>query len=371
MRQARQTTGLLGAGLLLIMAACGDDGGSGLIGMENTEPGAAPDQIVDEAPTETGGPDTGTTAPEDETLRVDAEFYYWGFLFEAGEARFVVEQPEDDFGFAAYTVEVDAVVENLRPDEQTLNGHDVDLEWGGATASNRGEGAGAVRAGASAGMTFVFDVDETFTFDDATLYAGTPDQIRASVPLANPEGTYAAAPIPLEGAKDHEPDENLEVEITEMWLYAYDAWDSYSDQQGIDSPILAVTVDITRLDDGFYGANIFSEHFRLELPDGTQISANSMDGLSGVIPGSGASTHTGVVVTFELDGVPFEPDELTGETYVLVGGGSSVSWDGSPEPRAPFELTAAPVGETGGGPGAPGADDYRDDTTDGADSGDG
>lgn len=335
----RRTTGLL-SGLLLLLAACGDDGnGSTEVG-NNAGPITAPENLDDTTPPETA---PEAAAIEEQTVPLGTEIHYAGFRAELEESRLILDGGPDDLGgepelepsLSEPVVEVDALVENLRAEDESFPVDDIELEWSGGSSPSDFVESDVIRTGATAGITFRFPVDDSFSFDSATLFAGAPSDIQAVVPLNDPDATVPAAPIPLQTPPDSGRDGPIEAKITELGLNASDRWFVVVEQQPLDQPILEVTVDVTRHDDGFYDATVFTDDFRLELPDGTQIAPKS-----GVTDGiiEARTTMTDAVLTFVLDDTPFDPDGLVGKEFTLLVTGSSVSWDSRPEASVPFEL---------------------------------
>lgn len=159
------------------------------------------------------------------------------------------------------------------------------------------------------------------------------------VPLSDPDATVPAAPITLEAPEQMVDDGQIEAAITGLELFAHDPLSRISTvaQQPVDAPILLVTVDVTMLVDSRYDANVMGDSFRLVLPDGTQISPEG--GPNEII--SGGETLRGVMVSFELDGVVFDPDELGEDTYILH---ISPQGPGLTDPLVELEFELTPTG---------------------------
>lgn len=340
----RRTTGLL-SGLLLLLAACGDDSEGGQTAIEgNAGPiTSAPDHLDDTVVPKTAP----ESALEEETIEVGAEIHYAGFRGEIEEGRVVLNgeademegEPGSDLDLVEPVVEVDAVVENLRDDDARFPADEIELQWTGGSSASGFVESDVVTTGAEHGITFRFPVDESFSFDEAMLYAGSPAEIQAVVPLSDPGATEPAAPIVLQPPTESGRDGDLEAEITGLVLHASNPWGVVVGQRPLDQPILEVTMDLTRHDESSYGTNFFTNLMRLELPDGTQIAPPSgSDGGHIDGPLEAGSTLTDAVVTFELDDMPFDPDELGGEEFALLASPGSGTLDGDLEARVPFEL---------------------------------
>jgi hypothetical protein len=265
---------------------------------------------VQAPPTDVTAPEPDAPAPvEEQAIEVGAELYFAGFHVEVEEARYL---PGD--GYEDPMVELDATTENLRDDDAFFPANVLELRWGDQAVTTWSSGD-IVRPGATSRTTFEFPVDETFAFDDAVLYAGTERQIQAVVPLSDPGGAVAAAPIPVEAPADAARDETgvLEVVITDATLLPYDPWGYQPEQAAVDAPFLAFVMDITLLE-GRYDANIMDSSFRLVLPDGTQVGPQR--GPNEVL--SVGAVERDVKVSFELRDVPFDEDALTDDAYTLL-----------------------------------------------------
>lgn len=76
---------------------------------------------------------------------------------------------------------MDAVVESLRAADTSFPVENVELQRAAASSPSDRVESDVVRPGASAEITFRFPVDESFSFDGATLYSGSRRQIDAGV----------------------------------------------------------------------------------------------------------------------------------------------------------------------------------------------
>ena len=292
LRHARRVLALVGIGaLVLALASCGDDG-------DETE------EFDDTTST--------TTVVEDgseEAVTVDAEIYFAGFRVEVDEAAVVADELTE-----TVTVTVETAVENLSEDDAVFPAEELELQWG--TGAVTGTGGDIVRPGATSSLPLEFVVDGTFAFDDATLVAGTESQIQATLPLSDPAEVIPAEPIALEVPADPAGDGPFEVTVTDLALVP---WNAQGEQQPVDEPVLAFTVDLT-LGESRYDANVLDSGFRLVLPDGTEVTPDGS--VNEVL--SANSSVTDVAVTFALREVPFDPEALPEDEFTLVAGLTSV-----------------------------------------------
>lgn len=322
-RKTRKAAGIIGASALVIgLAGCG--GGT------------------EEPPPETTAPPATTAPPMEEpaeseeiVLDVGAEIEYAGFLIRVESAR----TSRDDTMESADLL-VATRLTNLLDVTTAFPADQLSVVWDGGSATAMG-GSDQVGAGASEDRVFEFAVDEGFDMDAAVLYAGDASQIRAFVPLADPDGAVSPAPLALE-VPDPASDGVIEVVVTAMELRPYGVPGGTTGrpavQQPADRPLLALRMDLTRLDDSPHDANVLQESFRLVEPDGSRVAPDNF--INEIV--SSGTTLRDVEVLFELRDVPFDADELPAEEYGQV---VSLTWamGGEAEVEVSFRLVSPGV----------------------------
>jgi hypothetical protein len=323
----------LALSLTFALVACGGGGD------DDEEPTAEP--TVEEAEP------TDEPAASEDSVQVDQSYWHAGFKVTLGAANLV----PDDFGTA--TVTIDAVFENLGDTDATP---DSQLALTSGTNSypsgSLEEEIPQVPAGLTSSGTLAFDVDDAFTFENATLIVGNPENNQAFIPLG-PEGeelvtlepqTIAATGTVTAGA--------VTARVTGAELRA-DLPDRHSE---MEAGQLALTV-FFEVDVGTgiaIGQGVFqSPNVALILPDGTAVAVIS-DGVSGVnelLQGKEGTTISDLSVRF-----PVETPAPGTYQFVVRGnygpGGSMVEGQVSfevPEPPA-----AGAPSPTGAGPAATG-----------------
>jgi hypothetical protein len=245
---------------VLLFAACGGGGG---------DDDEAPTATVEEAePTE--APDAGET-----TTQIDESFWHAGWKVTLGEARLA----EGDFG--TRTVSIDAVFENLSSSTSTFNSQLALTSGGESYASSALEQElPEVPGGLSGNGVIAVEVDETFSFDDATLIIGNPENNQAVVPLG-PGGDDLVSLEPREIAVTGTATAGAVTVAVERAELRADLPD-WSDEVEAGSLALTIYFSATPSSGIQIGQGVLqSENVALKLPDGTAVAVRS-DGRSGV-----------------------------------------------------------------------------------------
>lgn len=315
---------LLIAGVLLAIAlgfatACGggdDDGAT---------PTATPTAAA--APTESETPaDTGDQF-EEQSFSVGQEFWHSGFHVFLGDATLAAEEDEIS-GEVTYTLTIEAVFENLGPDQEALTSTLVLIAGADNYTPRSDSELPSVPSGLSNEGTFVFEVDEGIDLDSAYVLVGTGGQTKARVPLGTQGGEIvdlAPGDLALSGGLTMEL---IDLDFTSAEVRA-DIPASYSE---VDEGKVALTLnfDATSRKSGNWSIN--PQDFALILPSGNAIGADGAELAS--LPGndSGIDT-TGLYVRFLIDRPP------AGEYTLRFTPGSWWLSNGGPEEATfTFEL---------------------------------
>lgn len=299
------TATLLLLPVLLIAAACSGGGGD-----------AGPTATAEAAATPT------TAAAVRDTVQVGRSYWHAGFKVTLGEAT-----------LENSVVTIEATFENLGNRDARPNSR-LALTSGGEsyTASSLIQDIPQVPAGLSSSGTLAFDVDEAFSFDDAVLTVGNPDNNQATVPLG-PDGGDAVSLEPQEIAVTASATAGaVTVNVTGAELRA-DLPDQH-DEMAAGKLSLTIFFSIDVGSGIQLGQGVFqSPNVALTLPDGTSVAVPS-DGASGVnelLQGKEGTTISDLSVRFEVD------DPAAG-TYVFLVRGAYGPGGADVEGSAEFEV---------------------------------
>jgi hypothetical protein len=301
--RARSLAGVLAASVLIGLAgsACGGgasaDAGSVPPAIESTAP-------ADDATTTTEEATTAPEAPTSETVDVDGEAWFAGFHVTLGEATAELEPGRGG------TVTIEAEFENTGDDDARLDAT-LDLAYGGEHAREAsGMDIPSVPGGTTTNGTFAFDVEDTFSFDEAVLTFGRSANQQAVVPLSPAAGeavTREPVELDLSGAGTAG---DLRLELLEGELRADQPWKHGQMEDG--SLVLTVRYDATFTSDFAGGFAFTAENVALRLPDGTVVGIIG-DGQSQSIELIGPeSTVKDLYSRFEIE------DPASGEYALLV-----------------------------------------------------
>jgi hypothetical protein len=283
------------AGALAIsVAACG-----------GTSPAAAEEPVASEAPASVAAE---SVAPEPSaattSIQVDQTIWFAGFKVTFGEAR--AEITEGRGG----TVAIEAMFENTGSDAATFDGT-LNLSSGGENAT---EGMGmdipSVPGGQTGKGSLVFDVEDSFTFDDAVLTIGRAENQQAIVPLTAMAGAAVTQePVAVAATGDGTAGD-LKLELLGGEYRADQPWSHGQMEKG--SFVLTLSYDAT-FESDFAGGFAFSaENVALKLPDGTTVGV-IQDGKSQSIELIGPNaTVKDAFSRFEIE------DPAAGEYALLV-----------------------------------------------------
>jgi hypothetical protein len=283
------------AGALAIsVAACG-----------GTSPAAAEEPVASEVPASVAAE---SVAPEPSaattSIQVDQTIWFAGFKVKFGEAR--AEITEGRGG----TVAIEALFENTGSDAATFDGT-LNLSSAGENAT---EGMGmdipSVPGGQTGKGSLVFDVEDSFTFDDAVLTIGRAENQQAIVPLTAMAGTAVTQePVAVAATGDGTAGD-LKLELLGGEYRADQPWSHGQMEKG--SFVLTLSYDAT-FESDFAGGFAFSaENVALKLPDGTNVGV-IQDGKSQSIELIGPNaTVKDAFSRFEIE------DPAAGEYALLV-----------------------------------------------------
>jgi hypothetical protein len=283
------------AGALAIsVAACG-----------GTSPAAAEEIVASEAPAsiaaESVAPEPSATTS---TVQVDQSIWFAGFKVTFGAAT--AEITEGRGG----TVAIAATFENTGSDAGMFDGT-LNLSSAGENAT---EGVGMdvpnVPGGQAGKGTLAFDVEDSFSFDDALLTIGRAENQQAIVPLTPMAGTAVTQEPVTVSATGEGTAGDLKLELSGGEIRADQPWSHGQMKKG--SFVLTLDYDAT-FESDFPGGFAFSgENVALRLPDGTTVGV-IQDGRSQSIELIGPnSTVQDAYSRFEIE------DPAAGEYALLV-----------------------------------------------------
>jgi hypothetical protein len=297
-RTMRLRTGLaISCAFVMLSAACGGS---------DTEP---TDQTITPttrtATTQPGAPATAPETldelPESLMVTIGQTVTVGGFVFDLVDATFSTD------GFLGPQLEVTANITNPGQRDKEPNVRTF-VTSGGNTFKGVPE-TEILLAGTSAAGAFVFDVGDSFSFDDAVLLVGADDEAQAVVLLDESGEVVSRNPVDLDTSHEIVAG-NLGVTVTGVtvrWdnIYAYT-------QVKSGSAIVVVGLDVALAGDR--RRNFQGRHLSLVLPDG-----------SSVAPVPGTDTQPNEIMesgqTLEGSSVWCEvPDPFAGDYSLVVEG---------------------------------------------------
>jgi hypothetical protein len=297
-RRIRSAGTVLAATVLIGLAASGCGGSAAAQPASATGTTAPAETTAAEASAPASEP-TATTMTAD----VDGEAWFAGFHVTFGTAT---AELDSNGG----TVLIEAEFENTGDEDAALDAT-LDLAYGGEHATEGFDmDIPTVPGAMTSSGTFAFDVDETFTFDDAVLTLGRSGNQQAIVPLAPAAGeARTLEPVAFDLSGSAQADD-LKLELRTGEVRADLPWNHGQSEEG--SWVLTVTYDAT-FDSDFAGGFAFTaENVALKLPDGTTVGV-IQDGESQSIELIGtASTMKDLFSRFEID------DPASGDYVLLV-----------------------------------------------------
>lgn len=264
-----------------------------------SELGAIGDVVEEMAPVDPGDLTGEVAAATLWTEPLEGEFWFSGMRMELTEA----ELATDDFGVTHLFVH--GLVENLTDD--TLNSFEVNAFWldvdGTQIAASWESMLDPVPSRGTNRGTLAFPVSEDFALTGAVLYAGSPAQQQAILPLDGVGELVSGAP--------YEPDisgsltaGDTTVVITDAQVRTFGQWGNQLDSGRL---YLELTVDVTYDGDHPGGQAIGPDEFRLTAPDGRSISPTEYP----ILALDAGSTERGERLTFEIDDPPTGDYALT------------------------------------------------------------
>lgn len=277
----------------------------------------------------TATPDEGDGSATD-SIEVNETFWHAGYEVSLGTANLV-----DNI------VELDAVFKNLGSASNAAIDSLITLRSGGndyQDAATLQQDLPALGPKAQGTGNFAIIVDDDFTFDDAVLIVGNPDNNQAIIPLGPNSGETLRTLEPLELAITGQAVAGPVTVDLESGEIRADLPDRYSiaDKDHLE---LTLRFSVTPDNGISIGQGVFqSPNVKLKLPDGKTIAVRD-DGVSGVneiLQGREDTTISDLSVRFEV------PKPTAGEyTLVIVGlwGPSSAEVTG----ETTFTVPAAPT----------------------------
>ena len=238
------------------------------------------------------------------TVQVDQTIWFAGFKVTFGEAT--AEITEGRGG----SVAIEAMFENTGSEDARFDGS-LNLASAG---ENAGEGMAmdipSVPGGQTGKGTLAFDVEDSFTFDDAVLTVGLPENQQAIVPLTAMAGTAVTQEPVAVSATGEGTADTLKLELLGGEYRADQPWNHGQMKKG--TFVLTVTYDATFLSDFAGGFAFTAENVALKLPDGTTVGV-IQDGESQSIELIGPeSTTKDLYSRFEIE------DPAAGDYALLV-----------------------------------------------------
>jgi hypothetical protein len=265
----------------------------------------------------------GSTASECETrvataVAIDQEIYHSGLRVTLGDALVTPVTAECPRG----KVVIDAEFYNRGTTVYSLNtrvlltsdGHDYPV-------SDSESDFPDVEGERAASGTLVFNTDEDFVLDNATLLFGTATQHKAIVPVgaASPDALVTLHPQELAVAGPVEVG-HFRFDVKSALVRADVPWehDTLDDQ----TLFLSIYFDATMIVGNSLGENVLSRNFQLHLPDGTSIAAEDTPNELFYTAGT---TIADLNVTFEIPkasgqyGIEFGGNWIPGESGYVGG----------------------------------------------------
>ena len=197
------------------------------------------------------------------TVRVDQTIWFAGFKVALGEA--IAEITEGRGG----TVAIEAMFENTGSDAATFDGT-LNLSSAGENATEGFDmDLPSVPGGQTGKGTLAFDVEDSFTFDDAVLTIGRAENQQAIVPLTPTAGTAVTGEPVAVGATGDGKAGDLELDLLGGEYRADQPWSHGQMKDG--TFVLTLRYDAS-FESDFAGGFAFSaENVALKLPDGTTV----------------------------------------------------------------------------------------------------
>jgi hypothetical protein len=296
--------------LSLAVAACG---GSASGATTTDAPVEGPESAAPAEPTTAPDPTAGTT-----TVQVDGEAWFAGFHLTFGAATAEITPGRGGI------VTIETVFENTGDEDATL---DATLNLASAGENAREAimmDIPRVPGGLSAKGVLAFDVEDTFTFDDAVLTLGRSGNQQAVVPLTAMAGEAVTREPAVVTASGGGQAGDLRIDLDGGELRADSPWSHGQMEAG--SLVLTMTYSATFESDFAGGFAFTAENVALRLPDGTTVGV-IQDGRSQSIELIGPSaTVKHLYSRFEID------DPAAGDYAFLVR-----SFDGA-EDEIPFAI---------------------------------
>jgi hypothetical protein len=254
-------------------------------------------------PVDPGLPSVAPSTATVTTVDVGKEAWFAGFHVTFGRATAEIKAGRGG------TVKVDATLENTGSDGARLDAT-VNLVSGGETADEGfDQDIPSVPGGSTGKGTFAFDVEDTFTFDDAVLTLGLPDNQQAVVPLKAAGEAVTREPVKLTISGSGKAGD-LQLDLAGGELRADTPWKHGQQKKGT----LVLTIDYSAsFKSGFAGGfALTAENVALKLPDGTVVGT-IQDGQSQSNELIGPnSTKKGLLSRFEIS------DPAAGSYTLLV-----------------------------------------------------
>jgi hypothetical protein len=216
--------------------------------------------------------DTGSTAertaaasngPVVTTVEVGQEAWFAGFHVTFGTATSEITAGRGG------SVEIPAKFENTGDESARLDAT-LTLISGDETATDAfGMDIPSVPGGQTGKGTLAFDVEDTFTFEDAVLTLGQPANQQAVVPLSASAGKAVSLEPKAVTFSGSGQAGDLKLDVTGGELRADTPWKHGQQEKG--TLVLSVDYSAT-FDSGFAGGFAFTaENVALKLPDGTTV----------------------------------------------------------------------------------------------------
>jgi len=242
----------LAGALTLALAACGGSAAATPAGSVAPASDVAPESVEAAPPT-----------PVVTSVEVDQDAWFAGFKVTFGTGT--AEITEGQGG----TVTIEATFENTGAEDGSL---DATLNLASA-GENAVEGMGmdipAVPGGTTGKGAFAFQVEDTFTFDDAVLTLGLPTNQQAVVPLTAMAGeAVSQEPVPV-AASGFAKADTLRVDLEGGERRADQPWSHGQMEKG--SFVLTLDYSATFESDFAGGFAFTGENVALTLPDGTTV----------------------------------------------------------------------------------------------------
>ena len=241
---------------------------------------------------------------ETTTVQVDQAISFAGFKVALGAAT--AEITEGRGG----TVAIEAAFENTGSEDARFDGT-LNLSSAGENATEAFDmDIPSVPGGLSGKGMLTFDVEDSFTFDDAVLTIGLPANQQAIVPLTATAGTAVTLePVAVDATGEGTAD-TLKLELLGGEYRADQPWNHGQMKKG--SFVLTLNYDASFLSDFAGGFAFTGENVALKLPDGTTVGT-IQDGDSQSIELIGPeSTVKDLFSRFEIE------DPAAGEYALLV-----------------------------------------------------